>query len=523
MAASRPCPAIRECDWTEGVVRGVSGLVQLGDDSGDAVKSLIVPPDPALLESMRSIGYTVESAVADVIDNSVAASASVVEVLFSSSGPFEIAIIDDGTGMTRDEAVNAMRLAATSPTSERSPNDLGRFGLGLKTASLSQCRTLTLVTKKHGVVSALRWSLDHVIATAEWSLVELQEEELERLLGWDQLAGVEAGTLVHWGDLDQLEMTEGSEQSDLDRIAVSVKEHISLVFHLFIAGDGVRETEFRMNGGVIQPTDPFMSTSTKIQKTEWEPIDVEGETVRLRAFTLPYLNRLSAKERAAVLRLGSLRETQGFYVYRGARLVIWGTWFRVMPKSEMAKLTRVRVDIPNSLDHLWALDVKKATADPPPQVRRRLRELAKTMMLPSEKVQKFRGRKVGQLSSIDFMWDVRVSGDEFRYEINTRHPSIESFVSELSDQQRKQFELVLDDIQTTFPIIDAHNRMSGDGIVVPADQDVEVFDRAVRAWALVRDHAIDLDSFVYGLAGAEPYCLIPDFEKTLRARINEGR
>ena len=112
------------------------------------MKTIVVAPDPALLESMRSIGYTIESAVADVIDNSVAANASNVEILFSSSGPFEIAVVDDGNGMSRDEAVTAMRLAATSPRTERRPEDLGRFGLGLKTASLSQCRTLTLASEE---------------------------------------------------------------------------------------------------------------------------------------------------------------------------------------------------------------------------------------------------------------------------------------------------------------------------------------------------------------------------------------
>lgn len=94
------------------------------------MKTIVVTPDPALLESMRSIGYTVEAAVADVIDNSVAAEATDVEILVSPAGPFQIAVVDDGTGMSRDEAVNAMRLAATSPSQERRPEHLGRFGLG---------------------------------------------------------------------------------------------------------------------------------------------------------------------------------------------------------------------------------------------------------------------------------------------------------------------------------------------------------------------------------------------------------
>ena len=484
------------------------------------MNTIVVTPDPSLLESMRSIGYTVEAAVADVIDNSVAAEASNVEILVSADGPFQLSAIDDGAGMSRDEAVNAMRLAATSPTQERRTDDLGRFGLGLKTASLSQCRTLTLVTKHDGELTALRWSLDHVIKTGDWSLLELDTDEVESLLGWERMVNRSSGTLVHWGDLDQLMMTEGAEQEDLDRVALRVRDHVALVFHLYIAGDGARKITFTMNGSMIAPIDPFMSHSRLTSRTAWESINIEGREVRLMAYTLPYLSRLSQSERARALRLGGLRETQGFYVYRGSRLVIWGNWFRVMPRSEMAKLTRVRVEIPNSLDHLWALDVKKSHADPPPQIRRRLSELAKTMMLPSEKAQKFRGRRISQSTEIDYMWVPRVNGDEFSYEINLEHPTINSFCGELSQEQKKQFELVLEDLQSTFPVVDAHNRLSGDA--VPGTPDAgELLERAVSGWSLAQVHGLDREAFILGLSRSDPYCMIPDFEKQLRKALAE--
>lgn len=485
------------------------------------MQSIVVAPDPSLLESMRSIGYTVESAIADVIDNSVAAQADNVAILVSAAGPFEIAIIDDGLGMDRFEAISAMRLAATSPTQQRHPDDLGRFGLGLKTASLSQCRVLTLVSKKGGVLTALRWSLDHVIASGDWALLELGPEEVESLLGWQPLADLERGTLVHWGHLDQLEKTEGADQSDLDRVAQRVRDHVALVFHLFNAGDGVRRIRFEINGGAIEPIDPFLSQSRQTLRTSWESIVVDGRQVRLMAFTLPYLNRLSAADRARALRLGGLRETQGFYVYRGGRLVIWGTWFRVMPRSEMAKLTRVRVDIPNSLDHLWALDVRKSTAEPPPPVRRRLSELAKTMMLPSQKVQEFRGRKVTQPDHVAYMWDLHVNGDEFRYEVNPEHPVVAGFAAELDDDLRKRFALLIEDLQSTFPIVDAHNRMSGDGVPNLVSTDEELIERASTGWSLARVHGVDRETFVAALSASDPYCLVPDIRKLLLEALPE--
>lgn len=481
--------------------------------------TIVVPPGPALLESMRSVGYTVEAAVADVIDNSIAADAEQVDIFVSASGPFQIAILDDGSGMSRTEAIAAMTLAAVSPTAARRPGDLGRFGLGLKTASLSQCRTLTLVTLKDGELTALRWSLDYVIESGDWSLIEMEDQgEIESLIGWNELEGRSSGTLVHWGDLDQLAMTEGASQEDLDHVAQRVRDHVALVFHLFDGSDGARRVAMRINGTPIASIDPFMSHSRLTSKTAWESIEVEGEQVRLVAYTLPYLNRLSQAERSRALRLGGLRETQGFYVYRGKRLVIWGNWFRVMPRSEMAKLTRVRVDIPNSLDHLWALDVKKSHAEPPPQVRRRLSELAKTMMMPSQRAQEFQGRKVETATGISHMWQTVVNGDEFSYELNLEHPTLRSFVQELSAEQQKAFAVVVEDIQSTFPIVDAHNRLSGDAVPATAD-DSGALERALMGWHSAKVNGIDEETFVAAISRSDPYCLVPDFEKLLRAAI----
>ena len=189
-----------------------------------------------------------------------------------------------------------------------------------------------------------------------------------------------------------------------------------------------------------------------------------------------------------------------------------------MPRSEMAKLTRVRVDIPNSLDHLWALDVKKSHAQPPPQVRSRLSELAKTMMRPSRKVQEFRGRKVNQSGEVDFMWTPRVNGDEFSYEINTEHPTVSSFTNELSPDQLKQFARVIEDIQSTFPVADAHNRMGGDGVPEVAEDD-SLIERAVEGWLLAESKDMDLEIFVLAISRSEPYCLVPDFENRFRKAL----
>lgn len=479
------------------------------------MRTVSAPPSPALLEAMRSVGYTVEAAVADVIDNSVAADAESVEILISPEGAPQLAILDDGRGMARHEAIRAMTLAPNRPTTPRMPSDLGRFGLGLKTASLSQCRTLTVVSKQGGRSTALRWSLDYLIETGEWSLIELDPEDLPTLLGWKDLQDRANGTLIHWGDLDLLQMTEGATQDDFDQVARRVRDHVALVFHRFSGTDGVRKIGFYMNGAKIAPVDPFMTDSKLTIASPWESIRVEDQEIRLVSYTVPYLSKLPPSGRSRALALGGLRETQGFYVYRANRLVIWGTWFRVIPRSEMAKLTRVRVDIPNSLDHLWALDVKKSHAEPPPLVRRRLSELARTMILPSQRVQAFRGRRPSQFTGIDYVWAPRVNGDEFRYEINTEHQSVSSFAESLSPEQQREFTLLLEDIQTTFPIEDAHYRMSADKVPEPLSPET-ILERALQAWDAVKGRGIDLGSFLYAISQSEPYCLVENFDQEMK-------
>lgn len=152
-------------------------------------------PDPHLLESMRAVGYTVETAIADLIDNSISAAAKTVHVLSSASGSPRIAVFDDGTGMDRNTALRAMRLAARSPNEARDGSDLGRFGLGLKTASLSQARRLTVATKSAGTVTILRWDLDHVLRSGAWEVLELNVEDGRNLIGWSLLRASSHGTL----------------------------------------------------------------------------------------------------------------------------------------------------------------------------------------------------------------------------------------------------------------------------------------------------------------------------------------
>ena len=169
------------------------------------MKPVNMPPDaPTLMWSTRAIGYTTPAAVADLIDNSVSANASRISIQFMSGENCYVSILDDGNGMSKDELKIAMKYGSRNPLQERSTSDLGRFGLGLKTASLSQCKRLTVVSKKNDEISAYCWDLDHVLLAESWELLELEEEDILALPQIDALKQLSEGTIVLWDKLDKI-------------------------------------------------------------------------------------------------------------------------------------------------------------------------------------------------------------------------------------------------------------------------------------------------------------------------------
>ena len=430
------------------------------------MRDVVLSPDPNLMESMRAVGYTVSTATADIIDNSVSALADRVEVIFAAAPEPHVAILDNGEGMDLAGLIEAMRLAGRSPRTERGEHDLGRFGLGLKTASLSQCRCLTVVTKRDGDIYGVCWDLNHLTATGTWSLQVLDPSDIAAVPAYSRLSDQATGTLVVWTDLDRITEQAGEIELRLDEHMARAREHLSLVFHRFIAKSTPpldRPLTITFNGSPIPSVDPFLTRHRGIQEGPRETFRVRGAEISVKPYTLPYLNKLTAKDRATALISGTLRDTQGFYIYRANRLVQWGTWFRLMPKGEMSKLARVQVDIPNSLDDLWSLDIKKSAAIPPAEVRQLLRRLAGQIVQPSQRVQRYRGRQAGREDQIQRLWLLIEERGSFRYEINTG-PSARRRRLLTNCHKRAQAELreLIGALQSTFPVEDAYNRLSED-------------------------------------------------------------
>lgn len=426
------------------------------------MKTKPLPPyAPTLIESTRAIGYTLETAIADIVDNSISASASCIEIFFFPVGDSYIAILDDGYGMDADALETAMRYGSQNPNEKRAANDLGRFGLGLKTASLSQCRTLTVISKQHDHIEACCWDIDHVIDAHDWSLLILDSEDINAIPQIEELRKLESGTLVVWQNLDRLKVGELDFSRSMGKKMDDVRNHLSLVFHRYISGEpGLKRMQIRMNNTPVEPADPFLSKrNTQIMSDEI--MNIEGSKVIVRPYILPHISNLTNDEIVALGGKDGLRKSQGFYIYRNKRLLVWGTWFRMMRQAELSKLARVQVDIPNELDNLWTLDIKKSTAMPPEEVRNNLDSVIERLAENSKRTWVFRGKKETN-DSIVHVWQ-RFKGKQggAYYTINRDHPLLEVFEGE-SRQVKKNIENLLKAIESELPLSSLYLDLNSD-------------------------------------------------------------
>lgn len=478
-----------------------------------------VVPDPQLMESMRAVGYSLETAIADIIDNSITAGADWADVRFTTMPEPRIAIVDNGSGMDRATLSLAMKLAGRPPSHVRQPYDLGRFGLGLKTASLSQARSLTVASRQGQALHAVRWDLDHLATTAKWSLQILDETEVRSLPWIECLDSHESGTLVLWEKLDQLHSAPELVESELDELMIRVRDHLGLVFHRFTGSTLsplIKPLALHINNAPVPQVDPFLTHHRGTREGPQEHINVAAASITVRPYTLPYISKLSAKDRQVALIAGSLRDSQGFYIYRAGRLVLWGTWFRIIPRDELGKLARVQVDMPNTLDHLWALDIKKSSASPPPEVRRRLAQIADRIVGPSRRVHKYRGRRI-DADKVERIWDLIEDRGTFRYEINRDHPLVVTLSELLDHTGQAVLGQLLRVVESAFPVEDAYNRLGSDNSHTPLTVESAELVELAKVFYSSRDGS--LEDLAQRLALIEPFNNVKDLESFLREAV----
>lgn len=437
------------------------------------MKTIELPPyAPTLIESTRAIGYSLEAAVADIIDNSVAAGASNVDLFFFPIEDEYVAVLDNGKGMDEDELNIAMQYGSKNPMETRSKEDLGRFGLGLKTASLSQCRVLTVVSKQGSMVIARRWDIDFVTKTGLWSLLILEEEDILEVPCIENLKNYESGTLVVWQNLDRLKTGEINFEQSLGRKIDSVREHLSLVYHRYLTGEKeLNKLKIQINSVKVTPIDPFLDAKS-IQAMDDETLVIDGKNIIVRPYILPHISKLTVEEIKMLGGKEGIRRQQGFYVYRNKRLLVWGTWFRMMRQGEMSKLARIRVDIPNDLDDLWTLDIKKSSAIPPAEVRVNLKSVIDKMAERSKRTWTYRGKRETD-DSIVHVWNrLKTRNGGYIYEINRDYPLLEE-IGRSHPDIKSHLLMFLKQIEENIPLNSLYTDLANDE-KIENDSDIQV-------------------------------------------------
>ena len=468
------------------------------------------------MESTRSIGYSIEAAIADIIDNSIAAEAGQIEIDFFPIDAY-ISILDDGFGMNEEELTLAMQYGSKNPLDTREVNDLGRYGLGLKTASLSQCRKLTVISKQSSNIVGMKWDLDHVCENKEWSLIILEKHEMSDVPSFNKLLEKNSGTLVVWQDLDKFAVGESDIETAFSNKMSVTRDHLSLVFHRFLSGEqGLKRIKILMNGLAIVPQDPFL-IGRSTQLMDEEIVNIRGSLVKIKPYILPHTSNLTKEELDMLGGKDGLRKSQGFYVYRNKRLLVWGTWFRLMRQGDLSKLARVQVDIPNSLDDLWTLDIKKSTATPPEEVKKNLKIILDKISDGSKKTWTYRGKKETQ-DSIVHLWNAINNRGSKYYAINRDHPLVYSLISKHPDI-KDGLEVLLKEIETNIPLNSLYLDLTGDQKI---ENDTEKpFNEIKQTLILLLNNGSqsDREELLNNYLCIEPFC---NFEEEIKNAIARG-
>lgn len=440
------------------------------------------PSPKSHIKTLMRIGYTLNSAVADVIDNSITAGANNIEV-YAPPGMDEpiISILDDGHGMDLDELTENMRIGCKDPEDDRHKGDLGRFGSGMKTASFSQARQLTVVTRKQGhPLVAARWDIDKVEQTDTWCLEVFHADEVAGIEGLNDNFLQTSGTQIIWSKLTCLEKGSHAQDHDLElahRLA-ELKAYIALHFHRFMSGSDKRL--FKLNNINIESVDPFMTGENGYQEGPSEKLRCKGGHIVIQTHVLPHFKLMDPERLEELGGADGITHDQGLYIYREKRLISAGGWLGMARNSQLGALARVQVDIPSTLDNDWSTDVKKASLQMPPRVKRELKKFLSDPVKRSKRIHKYRGK----LDTANKFW--KINEDEntgvITYQIDPENSVLSTLVEKCNTNERRMLVDYLKQLATSLPINHIYEKMSER----PKDVNQEEVDMAALEAMLVK-------------------------------------
>lgn len=486
-----------------------------------SINKQLLPKANTLMGALRSMGYTFESAIADVIDNSISAHASKVQILFPTTplAYLAVGIIDNGQGMTNDELLEAMRYGSMASEDQRADDDLGRFGMGMKSASLSQCRHLTVISFSGLEYHGYRWDYSYILEKQDWIIQELNKKEIESVPYAEAFLQQKSGTLVVWDDFDVLSKLSGGQVYEtLLELRNSLEQYLALIFHRYLSSTDSTKLEIWINNLMISPLDPFLEhhpkTTSKKERTI-AILDSNGieKLIRIKPYILPYATDLKEKDKKLIGGIENLRTKQGFYIYRNKRLIIWGTWFGMNKRAELTKNARIRVDIPNSLDDIWTIDIKKQNATIPKKILNQMKKTIMDALEISINQQTYRGRTRNVNDNIDYIWERKEGrNNTFFYQINRGSKLYQYITEKMSDEDIIYLDILITEIEKNIPIQQMYIDKSNEAITVEERnsrfEDVsQLAETMVDTLSSLQKDSIE--SIVENLMKSEPFCHYP--------------
>ena len=513
------------------------------------------PPRGHLLQSLRSAGYSPGAAACDIVDNAVTAQATKIwiahEIAEDQSASY-FAIADNGSGMTESVLAAAMDLGSRDSSKPLAAGELGRFGLGMKIASLSQGRKLTVWSKRDGSSALRQWDLDNLGENAEWKLHHrptrvVEEEIVAKLIEKTGLDKLVSGTIVIWSDLDRmLEWAtdhvgeRGVAATVMARKVDEIKTTLSRVFHRFISGTikskvAVEMAQLRSDGSIwpLKAWDPFLELpENQSPFTSVKPKTIlakgEPEEVVVQPYVLPHRDHLTEQQWKDLGADEGMMTLQGFYVYREERLITYGRWLGLNYVPDVHyKLARIALDLTNASDAAWNVNFLKSTVEIPESIRERLRLIAQetraeaaNVLSPHRKVARRPGQAKPPVMPVWTVEESNSNGRRYRsFRLNRKHPTLRDLLNESPSANT-----ALKMIETSIPY--QQIQLLGGELLAPELVNITINEVAAD---LLREEMVrreakgqaPCDFFREILdAGLEPYALT-EFESALGALMDE--
>lgn len=424
-------------------------------------------PNPEyLIKSIAEQGYSLETSLADLMDNSISANAHKIEVLIDTdSEPFKLFLADNGEGMNEEELSANMKFPSNSPEESRHNLDLGRFGLGMKTASFSQTRKFTVLSKKKGdkKYNGRTWDVDYLSVNG-WKIIINSDEEVAHIMDLykrlsqdylNKFEDFEANTIVFWDGLYKFEdyLNEENRKDSLKKEVTEVTyDYLALVFHRFMERD-LNPLQIRINNTRVDPFNPFPEEEKDFRQIEPKQSEFRSDVIKIEGFVLP--SRAITETKSGLTKWTTkyrgLMDMEGLYIYRADRIILFGGWNGIVKKAPRLQLARLRVEVGNSIDHLLHLNVAKSQIVVPHELRNAFEDYIYELKIEAEReyynrgIRKFSGTKAQNNIQL---FERSYSNKGSILEVNYNFPLLKNLQESLNKKQNIKLNILLRMINT---------------------------------------------------------------------------